>query len=162
MYGADNRPDRAQALRRYTAGSACFSNEEDRKGALTQGQFANFAALSDDPVTITESEIKYPHSVPTVVNGRVAHAVEESSARAARSADQSVMVAGWGVRRLQPLHAKRGWLREPLRHSRACAWHGMAWSRNVPVSDASGCWAHWAAVALHSERHSPRSGLANV
>src|SRR6202012_925324 len=66
LYGADNRLDRAEALRRYTVGSAWFSNEDDRKGALTPGQFADFATLSDDYFTIPEAEIKYLTSVMTV------------------------------------------------------------------------------------------------
>src|SRR6185436_4909835 len=48
LYPEANRLDRAEALRRYTLGSAWFSAEEDKKGALVPGQLADLAVLSDD------------------------------------------------------------------------------------------------------------------
>ncbi|MGU7782100.1 amidohydrolase [Burkholderia sp. PU8-34] len=77
LYPARNRLDRMEALRRYTVGSAWFSNEDDRKGALVPGQYADFAALTDDYFTIDEPQIKALSSVLTVVNGKVVHADEE-------------------------------------------------------------------------------------
>jgi predicted amidohydrolase YtcJ len=59
MYPEQNRLDRMEALRRYTVGSSWFSSEDDRKGALMPGQFADFAALTDDYFTIDEPQIKY-------------------------------------------------------------------------------------------------------
>src|SRR4051794_3960871 len=46
LYGADNRLDRGEALRRYTLGSAWVSGEEGKKGALVPGQLADGAVLS--------------------------------------------------------------------------------------------------------------------
>src|SRR5207248_3819593 len=43
LYRADNRLDRMEALRRYTQGSAWFSGEEEKKGALVAGQLADLA-----------------------------------------------------------------------------------------------------------------------
>ncbi|KAG8153788.1 amidohydrolase [Burkholderia catarinensis] len=77
LYPERNRLDRMEALRRYTVGSAWFSSEDDRKGALVPGQYADFAALTDDYFTIGETEIKYLSSVLTVVNGKVVHADDE-------------------------------------------------------------------------------------
>ncbi|WP_431822993.1 amidohydrolase [Burkholderia sp. F1] len=77
LYPERNRLDRMEALRRYTVGSAWFSNEEDRKGALVPGQYADFAALTDDYFTVDEAQIKTLSSVLTVVNGKVVHADEE-------------------------------------------------------------------------------------
>jgi len=42
------RLDRMEALRLYTQGSAWFSRDDQRKGALTPGQFADLAVLSVD------------------------------------------------------------------------------------------------------------------
>src|SRR3954462_9571346 len=46
LYPEANRLDRTEALRRYTLGSAWFSGEEDKKGAIGQGQRADLAVLS--------------------------------------------------------------------------------------------------------------------
>ncbi|MGU7772623.1 amidohydrolase [Burkholderia sp. MR1-5-21] len=77
LYPERNRLDRMEALRRYTVGSAWFSNEDDRKGALVPGQYADFAALTDDYFTVDELQIKTLSSVLTVVNGKVVHADDE-------------------------------------------------------------------------------------
>ena len=65
--------DRETALRLYTEGSAWFSSEDGRKGALQVGQYADFAALSDDYLAVPESQIKTLSAVLTVVGGKVVH-----------------------------------------------------------------------------------------
>ncbi|KVV48372.1 amidohydrolase [Burkholderia territorii] len=77
LYPERNRLDRMEALRRYTVGSAWFSNEDDCKGALVPGQYADFAVLTDDYFTIDEARIKSLASVLTVVDGKVVHADDE-------------------------------------------------------------------------------------
>lgn len=77
LYPERNRLSRMEALRRYTVGSAWFSNEDDRKGALVPGQYADFAVLTDDYFTIDEARIKFLSSVLTVVDGKVVHADDE-------------------------------------------------------------------------------------
>lgn len=77
MYSSENRLDRMEALRRYTVGSAWFSNEDDRKGALVPGQFADFAVLSEDYFTVDESRIKFLTSAMTVVGGKIVYADDE-------------------------------------------------------------------------------------
>jgi hypothetical protein len=77
LYGTANRLDRAEALRRYTLGSAWFSGEETKKGALVAGQLADLAVLSADYFRVPEEAIKDIVSVMTVVDGRVVHAAEE-------------------------------------------------------------------------------------
>ncbi|RQR45843.1 amidohydrolase [Burkholderia sp. Bp9140] len=74
LYPEGNRLSRMEALRRYTVGSAWFSNEDDRKGALVPGRYADFAVLTDDYFTIDESRIKHLSSVLTIVDGKVVHA----------------------------------------------------------------------------------------
>ena len=79
-----------------------------------------------------------PHQVPHVGDdrGRRQRRVCRRgihAARAARASGESVVVAGRGVRRLQPLqadrHRVRRRLREPVRRACACAWLGVAQER---------------------------------
>ncbi|WP_201326129.1 amidohydrolase family protein, partial [Burkholderia sp. E168m23] len=79
LYPARNRLGRMEALRRYTVGSAWFSADEHRKGALVPGRYADFAVLSDDYFTIDVRRIPTLSSVLTVVDGKVVHAEQEFS-----------------------------------------------------------------------------------
>ncbi len=74
LYDERNRLDRATALRLWTAGSAWFSSEEDRKGTLTLEQFGDIAVLSDDYFNVPEEAIKHITSMMTMVGGRIVHA----------------------------------------------------------------------------------------
>jgi predicted amidohydrolase YtcJ len=71
LYSEANRIDRTEALRRFTLGSAWFSGEEDRKGSIQVGQFADLVVLSADYFSVPEEEIKRIESVLTVVDGKV-------------------------------------------------------------------------------------------
>ncbi|MBZ8142694.1 amidohydrolase [Rubrivivax gelatinosus] len=73
LYPQHQLLDREAALRLYTEGSAWFSSEEGRKGALVAGQYADFAALSEDYLNVPEARIPALASVLTVVGGRVVH-----------------------------------------------------------------------------------------
>jgi predicted amidohydrolase YtcJ len=79
LYPEKNRLDRSEALRLYTVGSTWFSSEENRKGALVPGQFADLAVLTDDYFSIPEEEIKGLESVLTIVGGEVVYASAEFS-----------------------------------------------------------------------------------
>ncbi len=79
LYPETNRMDRSEALRLYTVGSTWFSSEENQKGALVPGQFADLAVLTADYFSIPEEEIKSLESVLTVVGGKVVHAGAEFS-----------------------------------------------------------------------------------
>jgi len=76
----ENRLTREEALRLYTVGSAWFTGEEKAKGRITPGQFADFAILSSDYLTVPEEQIKKIESVLTVTNGRVVYAAGSFSA----------------------------------------------------------------------------------
>ena len=54
LYPEANRLDRLEALRLYTMGSAWFSSEEGKKGAMVPGQLADLAVLSADYFSIPE------------------------------------------------------------------------------------------------------------
>ncbi len=73
LYPEANRLDRAEALRRYTVGSAWFSGEEDKKGSIEVGKLADLAVLSADYFSVPEEEIKGIESVLTVVGGKVVY-----------------------------------------------------------------------------------------
>jgi hypothetical protein len=77
LWSAERRLDRVQALRLYTHGSAWFSGEQDRKGTLTEGAFADLAVLSDDYLSIPDEHIRHISSVLTVVGGRIVHGDRE-------------------------------------------------------------------------------------
>ncbi len=79
LYPQDNCLDRAEALRRYTVGSAWFSGEEEKKGSLSAGQFADLAILSADYFSVPEEEIKGIEAVLTIVDGKIVHASGEYS-----------------------------------------------------------------------------------
>jgi predicted amidohydrolase YtcJ len=79
LYPPGNRLDRATALRLYTHGSAWMSREDDVKGRIAVGQYADFAALSADYFTVPETEIRHIVSVLTAVDGKVVYGAEEFS-----------------------------------------------------------------------------------
>jgi len=79
LYPETNRMDRSEALRLYTVGSSWFSSEENKKGALVPGQFADLAVLTADYFSIPEEEIKGVESVLTIVGGKVVYASAEFS-----------------------------------------------------------------------------------
>jgi predicted amidohydrolase YtcJ len=64
-----NRLDRAKALELYTVGSAWFSGEEELKGRIAPGQYADMALLSADYFTVPEESIRQIESVLTVTGG---------------------------------------------------------------------------------------------
>ncbi|WP_426445411.1 amidohydrolase [Paenibacillus sp. S-38] len=77
LYPKSNRVDRHQALRMYTAGNAWFSKEEDVKGQIKAGQYADLSILTDDFFQVAEEEIKRIESVLTVVGGRIVYGSRE-------------------------------------------------------------------------------------
>jgi len=79
LYAEENRLDRSEALKLYTAGSSWFSTEEGKKGALAPGQLADLAVLSADYFSVPEEEIKHLESVLTIVGGKIVYATAEFS-----------------------------------------------------------------------------------
>jgi predicted amidohydrolase YtcJ len=69
-----NRLDRMEALRLWTQNGAWFSFEEDRKGTLEAGRWADLAILSADYFGVAEAEIPRLESVLTMVGGAIVHA----------------------------------------------------------------------------------------
>lgn len=73
----ENLLTREEALRLYTHGSAWFSGEAEKKGTLTQGQFADLAILSDDFLNCPAEQIRRIESVLTICDGKIVHAAAE-------------------------------------------------------------------------------------
>ncbi|MEM8952683.1 MAG: amidohydrolase family protein [Verrucomicrobiota bacterium] len=74
MYGDNNLLDRNEALRVWTKGSAWFTGEEDVKGSIESGQYADFAVLDRDYLSVPDEEIRDIQSKLTAVDGKVVHA----------------------------------------------------------------------------------------
>lgn len=67
-------PSREEALRMYTIGGSWFTFEEDRKGSIEVGKFADLAVLNGDYLTVEEDRIRSLESLLTIVDGRVVYA----------------------------------------------------------------------------------------
>lgn len=73
LNGDRNLVDRTEALRLLSAAGAWFTSEEDKKGTLEAGKWADLAVLSDDYMGVPEDRIPQISSVLTMVGGRVVH-----------------------------------------------------------------------------------------
>jgi predicted amidohydrolase YtcJ len=69
-----HRLDRAAALDAYTRGSAWFSFEDDSRGSLVPGSYADLAVLAADYFTVPQDEIPSISADLTIVGGRIVHA----------------------------------------------------------------------------------------
>jgi predicted amidohydrolase YtcJ len=72
--GSEETPSREDALRFYTMGSAWFSNDENKRGSLEPGKWADLAILSKDYMTVPVDQIGGIESLLTMVGGKVVYA----------------------------------------------------------------------------------------
>jgi predicted amidohydrolase YtcJ len=72
--GDEEAPSRRQALEMYTRNSAFMANDDDKRGTLEAGKFADLAVLSSDYLTAPVKEIGKIRSVLTMVGGDVVYA----------------------------------------------------------------------------------------
>lgn len=79
LYGDENKLERLEALRLYTLGSAKLSREENKKGSLSSGMYADMVVLSQDYFSIAEESIKNITSVLTILGGKIVYAANEYS-----------------------------------------------------------------------------------
>jgi predicted amidohydrolase YtcJ len=79
----DTRLSREEALRLYTVGSAWFSGEENVKGRIALGQYADFTVLSADYLSVPDEQITGIESVLTVTGGDVVYSAAPFEAFAA-------------------------------------------------------------------------------
>jgi hypothetical protein len=73
LYPEERQLDRTQALRLWTQGSAWFSGEQDVKGTIATGLYADLAVLSGDYFSVDAEDIKGLASVLTMVGGNIVH-----------------------------------------------------------------------------------------
>lgn len=79
LYDESNQLDRETALYLWTKGSSWFSGEDQAKGAIKPGEYADLAVLSGDFMTIDQEEIKDLTSILTVMGGDIVYADNEFS-----------------------------------------------------------------------------------
>jgi predicted amidohydrolase YtcJ len=72
--GPEETPDRADALRFYTLGSAWFSFDDKKRGSLEVGKLADLAVLSKNYMTVPVGEVHSIESLLTIVGGKVVYA----------------------------------------------------------------------------------------
>jgi predicted amidohydrolase YtcJ len=77
--GDAEAPSRRQALEMYTRNSAFMANDDDKRGTLEPGKFADLAVLSADYLTAPVREISRIKSVLTMVGGDVVYASQPFS-----------------------------------------------------------------------------------
>jgi predicted amidohydrolase YtcJ len=72
--GDAEAPSRQQALEMYTRNSAFMANDDDKRGTLEPGKFADLAVLSSDYLTAPLKEIGRIRSLLTMVGGEAVYA----------------------------------------------------------------------------------------
>lgn len=150
LYGEENLLTREEALALWTTGSAWFSGEQDVKGTLAPGKYADLAVLSEDFMTVPDSGIRQIASVMTVVGGKIVFADAEF---AKHNPPLPPASPGWSVSAHLASPAERAGPLEPARtEMRACAdgcgsacglhghAHGIAWTKPIPVADKNAFW----------------------
>ncbi len=132
---------RETALELWTAGSAWFSSEQDKKGRIRAGQLADLTVLTADFFSIPEDRIKSLESVLTIVGGEIVYAAEEFSPYAPAPIP---VLPDWSPVSTVPGHYRAAAL--PHQCAGACGVHGHTHdaarraSMPVSVSDHTGFW----------------------
>lgn len=78
-WGLDQRLTRAEALAALTTGPAWAAFEENQRGTLEPGKWADFSVFSADLLTVPEDAIPEARPVMTVIGGEVAWAAAEAT-----------------------------------------------------------------------------------
>ena len=141
LYDEHNRLDRDTALHLWTQGSAWFSGEEQVKGRLAPGQYADLAVLSADFFKVDETAIKDIESQLTIVGGKIVHASDDFQQHnpplPAAMPDWSPV--NWQLHAENKLRAEQS---EQRRNTTQCCAnrcsihghdHGIAWNQALPV-----------------------------
>lgn len=77
-----SRLTREVALELYTKGSAWFSQEQQKKGDIQVGMFADLAVLNKDYFNVDDEDVKNIEAVLTVVDGKIVYAKDSFSSYA--------------------------------------------------------------------------------
>ena len=133
----ETRISRETALELYTKGSAWFSDEQDKKGTIEAGMFADLAVLDADYFTVEEEAIKNIEAVLTIVGGNIVYARDEFSAYAPAPVP---VLPEWS-----PVRAYGGYVQSPV-HSCAGSCdvhaheHNKARLSDMPVDNFTAFW----------------------
>ncbi len=73
---------REEALASYTLNNAIAAFEEDVKGTLTPGKYADFVVLSDDLLTMPQDDIPSTRVLMTFVGGDLKYSADDAMAKA--------------------------------------------------------------------------------
>jgi predicted amidohydrolase YtcJ len=73
MRGPEETPSREEALRMYSLNSAWFTFDEDIRGSLEPGKYADLAVLSDDYMTVPVEKVGELTSVLTMIGGKAVY-----------------------------------------------------------------------------------------
>jgi predicted amidohydrolase YtcJ len=73
VFFPDQRMSRMEALKSYTINAAYAGFEEDNRGSLKPGKYADITVLSKDILKIAEDEIPTAKVTYTIVGGKVAY-----------------------------------------------------------------------------------------
>ncbi len=71
LLGPEERISPLEAIKAYTVNAAYCSFEEGIKGSIETGKLADFAVLSDNPLTVEPGAIKGIHVLATAVDGKL-------------------------------------------------------------------------------------------
>jgi predicted amidohydrolase YtcJ len=67
------RLTREEAVKMFTTWAAYASFDEHRKGSISPGKLADFTVLSDDPLTVSDDELRGIRVTKTIVDGEVVY-----------------------------------------------------------------------------------------
>ena len=151
LYDEDNVLSREDALRIWTHGSAWFSGEQDVKGTLAPGMYADLAVLSADYMSVAPEDIRRINAVLTMVGGRIVHSEGDYGNLAPPLPPAS---PGWSPVKSEPSPAERAaaTTMPETKFARSCHDgcasacgihghdHGIAWNNPIPVRDLKSFW----------------------
>ena len=150
LYDEESVLDREKALRLWTQGSAWFSGEQEAKGTLAPGQYADLAILSADLMSVPPEEIRRINAVLTMVAGKVVHGDGEFVSLAPPPPPASPSWTPVGTFASPGMRSASVAL--PGQHARSChdgcssssGVHGhdhrIAWTNPIPVRDPNTFW----------------------
>lgn len=150
LYGEENILDRETALRLWTQGSAWFSGEQEVKGTLAAGQYADLAILSADLMAVPSEALRRINAVMTMVGGKVVHGEEDFADLAPPLPPASPSWTPVGTFASPGMRMASA--EPPVQHAQschdgcatACGIHGhdhrIAWTNPIPVRDLKSFW----------------------
>lgn len=153
LYDEDNVLDRETALYLWTRGSSWFSGEDDVKGMLTPGAYADFAVLSEDFMSVEETTIPTLYAVMTVLGGKVVHGSDDFTSF---NPPLPPAMPDWSPVNQFTLPTSKSDIEKGKRQfsaqsccDSACSIHGhnhvIAWQTPLPITDKSKS-AFWGAI----------------